>query len=89
MAGLVPAIHVGKALAINLRHPQHGGTAGRRAPPLDENIGRAHPPEIGHQRKRAVVAHHDAIDVGDRQREARALEQRTEVTEVGEGRDPR
>ena len=83
------AVRIGKTFAVNLRHPQHGGAAGRRAPPLDQNIGRAHPPEIGHQRKRAVVAHHDAIDVGDRQRKACALQQRADIAQIGKRRDAR
>ena len=65
------------------------GAAGRRAPPLEQNIGRAHPPQIGHQRERVVVAHHDAIDVGDRQRKARALQQRADIAQIGERRDAR
>ena len=52
-----------------------------------QNIGRAHAPQILHQRERAVVAHHDAIDVGDRQRKARALQQRADVAQIGERRD--
>ena len=45
--------------------------------------------EIGHQRERAVVAHHDAIDVGDRQRKARALQQRADIAQIGKRRDAR
>ena len=51
------------------------GATGRRPPPLGQDIGRAHVSEIMHQREGAVVAHHHAIDVGDRQRKARALQQ--------------
>ena len=87
--GADAAVGIGKALGVDLRHPQHRGAAGRRAPPLDQDIGRAHPPEILHQRKRAVVAHHDAIDVGDRQREAGALQQRADIAQIGERRDAR
>ena len=83
------AIRIGKAFAVDLRHPQHGGAAGRRSPPFDQNIGRAHPPEIGHQRERAVVAHHDAIDVGDRQRKPGALQQRADIAQIRERRDAR
>src|SRR5579872_6843307 len=34
------AVGVGKALAIELRHPQHGGAAGRNPPPFQKNVGR-------------------------------------------------
>ena len=87
--GADAAVGIGKAFAVDLRHPQHGGATGRRPPPLDQDIGRAHAPEIMHQRKRAVVAHHDAIDVGDRQRKARALQQRADIAQIGERRDAR
>ena len=87
--GADAAVGIGKAFAVNLRHPQHGGAAGRRAPPLDQNIGRAHAPQIVHQRERVVVAHHDAIDVGDRQRKARALQQRADIAQIGKRRDAR
>ena len=87
--GADAAVGIGKALAVDLRHPQHRGAAGRRPPPLDQDVGRAHPPQILHQRKRAVVAHHDAIDVGDRQRKARALQQRADIAQIGKRRDPR
>jgi len=56
---------------------------------LHQNIGRAHAPEIRHQREGAVVARHDAIDIGDRQREARALQQRAHVAQIGKRRDAR
>ena len=42
-----------------------------------------------HQRKRRGITHHDAVDVGDRQRKARTLQQRAEIAQVGERRDPR
>ena len=45
--------------------------------------------EIGHQRERAVIAHHDAIDVGDRQRKARALQQAADIAQIGKRRDAR
>ena len=83
------AVGIGKSFAVDLRHPQHGGAAGRRTPPLDQDIGRSHPPQIGHQRERAVVAHHDAIDVGDRQRKARALQQAAYVAQIGKRQDAR
>ena len=63
--------------------------AGRRPPPLDHDIGRAHRPEIGHQRERAIVAHHDAIDVGDRQRKAGTLQQRADIAEIRKRCDAR
>ena len=87
--GADAAVGIGKALGVDLRHPQHRGAAGRRPPPLDQDIGRAHAPQIRHQRERAVVAHHDAIDVGDRQRKARALQQRADIAQIGKRRDPR
>ena len=87
--GADAAVGIGKALAVDLRHPQQRGAAGRRPPPLDQDIGRAHAPQIVHQRERVVVAHHDAIDVGDRQREAGALQQRADVAQIGERRDAR
>ena len=34
-----------------------------------------------------VVARHDAIDVGDRQCEARALQQRADIAQIGKWRD--
>jgi hypothetical protein len=60
-----------------------------RSPPLDQDVGRAHPSQIGHQRERIVVAHHDAIDIGDRQRKARALQQRADIAQIGKGCDAR
>ena len=49
--GANTAVGIRKTLAIDLRHPQQRGAAGRRPPPLDQDIGGAHAPEIGHQRK--------------------------------------
>ena len=63
--------------------------ARRRPPPLDQDIGRAHAPQIVHQRERIVVTHHDAIDIGDRQRKAGALQQRADIAQIGERRDAR
>ena len=54
-----------------------------------EHIGRAHAAQIVHQRERVVVAHHDAVDVGDRQRKARALQQRADVAQIGKRRNAR
>jgi len=82
--GADAAVRVGETFAVDLRHPQHGGTTGRHSPPLEQNIGRAHPPDISHQRERAVVAHHDAVDVGDRQRQPGALQQRTDIAQIEE-----
>ncbi len=87
--GADAAVGIGKAFAVDLRHPQQRGAAGRRPPPLDQNVGRAHPPQILHQRERVVVAHHDAIDVGDRQRKAGALQQRADIAQIGKRRDAR
>ena len=42
-----------------------------------------------HQRERRGVAHRDPVDVGDRQREARALQQRAEIAQIGKRRDAR
>ena len=47
--GADAAVGIGKALGVKLRHPQQRGAAGWRPPPLDQNIGRGHPPEILHQ----------------------------------------
>src|SRR5690242_14207608 len=44
--GADAAVGVGEALGVDLRHAQHGGAAGWRAAALDQNIGRAHAPEI-------------------------------------------
>ena len=87
--GADAAVGIGEAFGVDLRHPQHGGAAGRRAPALDQNVGRAHAAQIVHQRERAVVAHHDAVDVGDRQRKARALQQRADVAQIGKRRHAR
>ncbi len=83
------AIRVGKTLGVNLRHPQHRGAAGRCPSAFEENIGGTHPPQILHQRERVVVPHHDAIDIGDRQREPRALQQPADVAQIGKRRDAR
>ena len=55
-----------RSVGVNLRHPQQGARRGRRPPPLDHDVGRAHAAKILHQREGIVVAHHDAVDVGDR-----------------------
>ena len=41
------------------------------------------------ERERRRVAHRDAVDIGDRQRKARALQQRAEIAQIGKRRDPR
>jgi hypothetical protein len=56
-------------------------------PTLHQNIGRAHPPQIGHQGECVVVAHHHAVDIGDRQRETSALQQRADIAQIGKRRD--
>ena len=42
-----------------------------------------------HQREGGIVAHGDPVDIGDRQREARTLQQRAEIAQIGERRDAR
>ena len=42
-----------------------------------------------HQRERRGIAHGEPVDVGDRQREARALQQGAGVAQIGERRDAR
>ena len=86
--GADAAVGIGKAFGVDLRHPQHRGATRRRPPPLDQDIGRAHAPQILHQRKRAVVAHHRAIDIGDRQGKTCALQQRADIAQIGKWRDP-
>ncbi len=54
-----------------------------------QDVGRAHAPQIGHQREGVVVAHHERIDIGDRQRKTRALQQAADIAEIGERRDAR
>ena len=54
-----------------------------------QRVGRAHAAQIVHQREGERIAHRDAIDVGDRQRKAGALQQRAEIAQIGERRDPR
>ena len=87
--GADAAVGVGESFAVDLRHPQQRGAAGRRAAAFHQHIGRAHPPQILHQRERVVVAHHDAVDVGDRQRKTCALQQRADIAQVGERRHAR
>ena len=62
--------------------------AERRAAALDQSCRRPCG-EVLHQRERRGVAHRDPVDVGDRQREPRALKQRAEIAQVGERRDAR
>ena len=52
-------------------------------------IGRAHAAQVVHQRERRVVAHGQPVDIGDRQRKARALQQRAQLAQIGERRNPR
>ena len=85
--GADAAVGIGKSFGVDLRHPQQRGAAGRRSPPLHQDVGRAHAPQILHQRERVVIAHHDAVDIGDRQREAGALQQRADVAQIGKRRD--
>ena len=83
------AVGIGEALGIDFHHPPQRRAPQRRAAALDQRIGRAHAAQIVHQRERRGVAHGDAVDVGDRQREARALQQRAEIAQIGERRDAR
>ncbi len=87
--GADAAVGIGEALAIDLRHAQQRRAAQRRTAALGQHIGRAHAPQILHQREGIVVAHHDAIDIRHRQRKAGALQQRADVAQVGERRDAR
>ena len=82
--GADASVAVGKTFGIDLRHAQQRRTAQRRAAALGQHIGRAHSPQILHQREGVVVAHDHAIDVGDRKREAGALQQRAEIAQVRE-----
>src|SRR5258708_30670522 len=45
---------------------------------------RAHAAQVVHQAEHGIVAHGDAVDVGDRQRKAGALQQGTEIAQIGE-----
>jgi len=57
--------------------------------PLDQNISRAHAPEIKHQRKSRIVAHRDSLAIDDRQRKTGALQNAAKLADVGERRDAR
>ena len=73
-----------KRSAIDLRHPQQRRAPHRLAPALAQYVGRAHAPQILHQRKRVRVTDDQRIDVGDRQRKAGALQQCAEIAQIGE-----
>ena len=71
------------------RQPPQRRAAQRLAAALGQRVGGAHAAQVVHQRERRCIAHGDAVDVGDRQREARALQQRAEIAQIGERRDAR
>ena len=78
-----------KRSRVDLDHPRQGRPLERAPAALDQRIGRAHAAQVVQQRDRRRVPRGDAVDVGHRQREARALQQRAHVAHVGEGNDAR
>ena len=54
-----------------------------------QHIGRAHAAQIAHQRKNRLVAHGQPVGIDHRQSEAGALQQRAQLAQIGERRDPR
>ena len=84
------AVGIGEALGIDFRP---SAAASRAAAALRR---RSVSTLVAPMRRRSCIsasgdgiAHRDAVDVGDRQREARALQQRAEIAQVGERRDAR
>jgi len=83
------AVGISKALGVNLGHAHQRRALERRAAAIEESVGRAHAAQIVHQREDGAIAHRDPIHIGDRQRKARALQQRADIAQIGKRRDTR
>ena len=87
--GADAAVRVGEALGIDLCHLEKRGAAGRPAAALEEEVGRAHPPQIVHQGKGVVIAHHNAVDIGHRKCKPGPLQQRADIAQIRKRRHAR
>ena len=85
-SGAQPAVGIAELFGVNFCGAQENGAANRAAVAGKERVGRPKGAKIANEREHVGVARDDAVAVDDRQRQAGALQERSQRANVGERR---